>query len=115
VRDFDPNINLTYNDFNIITSNGGDVNHRANYDFWLGELRDADLLDVIGIQGHFTDANLSDITVLDELLTSYSRDFDAPIAITEFDLSSRDEQVQADFLRLLARLHDDRLQPIGCK
>ena len=99
VRDFDPNINLTYNDFNIITGNGGDVNHRANYDFWLGELRDADLLDVIGIQGHFTDANLSDISVLEDLLSSYNNDFGAPIAITEFDLSSNDEQVQADFLR----------------
>jgi len=99
VRDFDPNINLTYNDFNIITGNGGDVAHRANYDFWLGELRDANLLDVIGIQGHFTDASLSDISVLDDLLSSYSDDFGAPVAITEFDLSSNDEQVQADFLR----------------
>ena len=99
VRDFDSNINLTYNDFDIFTANGGDVSHRANFDFWLGELRDADLLDVIGIQGHFTDGNLSDISVLEDLIQSYSNDFGAPIAITEFDLNSRDEQVQADFLR----------------
>ena len=65
----------------------------------MGELHDANLLDVIGIQGHFTDASLSDISVLDDLLSSYSDDFGAPVAITEFDLSSNDEQVQADFLR----------------
>ena len=99
VRDFDPNINLTYNDYGIFTNNGGNVNHRANFDFWLGELVDASLLDVIGIQSHFSDASLTDISVLEGLITSYNTQFNTPIAITEFDLNSRDEQVQADYLR----------------
>ncbi len=99
VRDFDPNILLTYNDYSIFTNNGGDANHRANFDFWLGELRDANLLDVIGIQSHFTDAGLTDIPVLEGLINSYNTQFNATIAITEFDLESKDEQVQADYLR----------------
>ena len=99
IRDFDPNIKLAYNDYSIFTNNGGDVNHRANFDFWLGELSNANLLDVIGIQSHFSDAGLTDMLVLEQLITSYNTQFGATIAITEFDLDSRDEQVQADFLR----------------
>ncbi len=99
VRDFDPNIQLTYNDYSIFTNNGGDSTHRANFDFWLGELRDSNLLDVIGIQSHFTDASLTDISVLEGLINSYNTQFGATIAITEFDLNTNDEQVQADYLR----------------
>lgn len=99
IADFDPNIQLTYNDYSIFTNNGGDANHRANFDFWLGELADANLLDVIGVQSHFTDASLTDISVLEGLITSYNTNFGATIAITEFDVNSGDEQVQADYLR----------------
>ena len=99
VRDYDPTIQLTLNDYHIFTSNGTNTAHRADFDYWLGELRDLGLLDVIGEQSHYNDSNLTDIGVLAQLVTSYSTQFNAPVAITEFDMDSNDEQLQADYLR----------------
>ena len=99
VRDFDPNIKLTLNDFGIFASNGGDTGHRDDFDYWLGLLNDEGLLDVIGEQSHYSDSNLTDISVFADLLDEYSTEFDAPIAITEFDVNTKDQQLQADYLR----------------
>ncbi|MEM8735996.1 MAG: endo-1,4-beta-xylanase, partial [Planctomycetota bacterium] len=99
VRDFDPNIKLTLNDFGIFSNNGNNGGHRENFDYWLGLLNDANLLDVIGEQSHYSDASLTDITVLESLINEYHTEFNAPIAITEFDVNTRDEQLQADYLR----------------
>ena len=99
VRDFDPDIKLTLNDFNIFTSNGNDVAHRNDFEFWLGLLNNANLLDVIGIQSHFSSNGLTDIDVLEGLITDYDTQFGKTIAITEFDVATFDEQLQADYLR----------------
>ena len=99
VRDFDSNIKLTLNDYGIFSLNGGNTNHRANFDYWLGLLNDQGLLDVIGEQSHYNDASLTDIAVLGQLIVDYNSQFLAPIAITEFDIDSKDEQLQADYLR----------------
>ena len=99
MRDFDPDIKLTYNDFGIFAGNGSDAAHRVDFDYWLGLLNDADLLDVIGEQSHYNDANLTDISVLGDLITTYNTQFNQPIAITEFDVNSKNEQLQADYLR----------------
>ena len=99
VRDFDADIDLVLNDFGIFASNGTDTAHRADFEYWLGLLNDANLLDVIGEQGHYSDANLTDITVLGDLINTYNTQFDKPIAITEFDVNSTNEQLQADYLR----------------
>lgn len=99
VRDFDPTIRLTLNDFGIFASNGGNAGHRANFEYWLGLLSDANLLDVIGEQSHYSDASLTDIEVFGQLVTDYHTQFNASVAITEFDLNSPDEQLQADYMR----------------
>ncbi|MFK7769851.1 MAG: endo-1,4-beta-xylanase [Mariniblastus sp.] len=99
VRDFDPTIKLALNDYHIFSSNGANTDHRANFDDWLGQLRDLGLLDVIGEQSHYNEANLTNIETLGQLVTSYNSEFAAPIAITEFDVNTKDEQLQADYLR----------------
>ena len=99
VRDADPNALLTLNDYDIFSGNGNNVEHRNRFEFWLTTLAAVDLLDVIGEQGHYNDANLTDIAELGNLIARYNTDFDTPIAITEFDVDSLDEQLQADYLR----------------
>ena len=99
VRNFDPDIKLTLNDYNIYTGNGGDVVHRANFEYWLGLLNNAGLLDVIGVQSHFSSNDLTDIDVLQGLITAYDDQFGQTQAITEFDVATFDQQLQADYLR----------------
>ena len=99
VRDFDPNLILALNDFEIFAANGNNTAHRDSFDYWAGLLDDAGLLDVIGEQSHFQDSNLTDIPIVEDLIETYSTQFDATIAITEFDVNTKDEQLQADYLR----------------
>ena len=99
VRDHDSSIQLALNDYGIFTSNGSGTAHRDNFEYWLDKLNTADLLDVIGEQSHYNDANFTDIPVLATLVDEYYTEFNKPIAITEFDVDSRDEQLQADYLR----------------
>ena len=99
MRDADPNIKLVLNDFAIFASNGSNTNHRSNFDYWLGLLSAADLLDIIGEQSHYNDANLTDIDVLGTLIDDYHTQFSAAVAITEFDVDTADLQLQADYLR----------------
>ncbi|WP_165440680.1 endo-1,4-beta-xylanase [Rubripirellula amarantea] len=99
VRDYDPTIKLVLNDYHIFTSNGSDTAHRVNFDNWLTTLSNAGLLDVIGVQNHYGAGNLTDIVVLEQLVNSYYTQFNTPIVITEFDVNTEDEQLQADYLR----------------
>ncbi len=99
VRDFDPTIRLTLNDYNILTRNGANATHRQNFESWLEQLRATTLLDMIGVQGHFNDATLTDMDILSQLIADYDDRFNTPIAVTEFDLDSSDQQLQADYLR----------------
>lgn len=98
-RDADPNVDLALNDFQIFASNGNNTSHRNNFDGWLQQLADADLLDVIGEQSHYSETNLTDIDILGQLIDSYHTNYSAPVAITEFDVNSKDLQLQADYLR----------------
>jgi GH35 family endo-1,4-beta-xylanase len=99
VRDFDPDLQLVLNDFGIFSGNGGNAVHRSSFDDWLGLLNDASLLDVIGEQSHYSDSTLTDIPVFGQLVNEYNSAFNQPIAITEFDVTTSDEQLQADYLR----------------
>ncbi len=53
----------------------------------------------MGEQSHYSESNLTDIAVLGQLLQSYQSQFNLPIAISEFDVDSPNEQLQADYLR----------------
>ncbi len=99
VRDFDPSIQLALNDFGIFANNGSNTGHRDNFEYWLGLLNNAGLLDVIGEQSHYDDASLTDISVFGQLVNTYNTQFNAPIVISEFDVNTSDEQLQADYLR----------------
>ena len=99
IRDIDPDTRLALNDFGIFGSNGSNTEHRDNFEYWLGKLNDNNLLDVIGEQSHYNDANLTDIATFASLVTDMHSQFNVPIAITEFDMNSRDLQLQADYLR----------------
>jgi GH35 family endo-1,4-beta-xylanase len=98
-RDADPNVELALNDFQIFASNGNNTLHRNDFDSWLQLLSDANLLDVIGEQSHYGETNLTDIATLGQLITTYSTEYSAPVAITEFDVNTTDLQLQADYLR----------------
>ena len=98
-RQHDPSARLALNDYSIFARNGGDTEHRANFDAWLDRLKAASLVDVIGEQSHYSEAVLTDIDVLGRLIASYRDRYSLPIAITEYDLTTTDEQLQADYLR----------------
>lgn len=98
-RNNDPTAKRTLNDYDIFSRNGNNADHRANFDYWLGRLVDQNLIEIIGEQSHYNDASLTDIDVLGQLIQSYYAVYSRPIAITEFDVNSMNEQLQADYLR----------------
>lgn len=98
-KNTDPNATLGLNDYDIFTNNGNNAAHRANFDSWLTQLNDQALVDIIGEQSHYNDGNLTDIGIFGSLLDTYHNQFNLPIAITEFDVNSKDRQLQADYLR----------------
>jgi GH35 family endo-1,4-beta-xylanase len=98
VRNYDPTALRVLNDYDIFENNGQNTAHRANFNQWLAQLTAAGVLDGIGEQSHYTESNLTDIATFGALLGTYSA-YGLPIAITEFDVSTNDEQLQADYLR----------------
>lgn len=98
-RQHDPAGKRALNDYNIFARNGGNTAHRANFDAWLTLLTQQNLIEVIGEQSHYGEGNLTDIPVLGQLISGYHTQFNRPIAITEFDVNTTDEQLQADYLR----------------
>ena len=99
VGQISPNTKRALNDYDIFARNGGNTAHRTNFDYWLGRLDGANLIEIIGEQSHYSDGNLTDIEVLGSLISLYHTTYDLPIAITELDINSKDQQLQADYLR----------------
>lgn len=94
----DPEVKLYLNDYSIISSGGWDIAHQAGY------RRIIELLDSLGapveglgLQGHFQ-GRLTDperaLAILDRF-ANYGKD----LLITEFDIDTDDEQLQADYTR----------------
>ncbi len=98
-RASDPLARRTLNEYDIFSRNGGNTSHRANFDYWLGRLKSQNLIETIGEQSHYGEANLTDMSVLAQLIQTYSTTYGLPIAITEFDVNTSNEQLQADYLR----------------
>jgi GH35 family endo-1,4-beta-xylanase len=99
VRQSNPTVKRVLNDYDIFANNGNNDAHQANFDAWLGHLTAQNLIEVIGEQSHYNEGNLTDITTLATLITDYNTRFNRPIAVTEFDVNTKDEQLQADYLR----------------
>ena len=89
---------LFINDYSILESGGRDVVHQDHYFKTIKMLKDGGApLHGIGIQGHFSE-DLTAIPRLTEILDRFAT-FGLPIKITEFDLHTYDEQLQADYTR----------------
>lgn len=95
-----PDTPMYINDFGILTvGDRTDDEHQQFYFDTIRSLLDAGApVDGIGVQGHFGTANL---TAPDRILEIFDRFavFGLPIKITEYDLLSSDEDLQAKHLR----------------
>jgi GH35 family endo-1,4-beta-xylanase len=98
-RQYDANAKRVLNDYDIFAKNGGNTNHVTNFGEWLSLLKSQNLIETIGEQSHYNEGNLTDIPVLGNLINQYNTTYGLPIAITELDVNSKDEQFQADYLR----------------
>ena len=97
-READPEVTLYLNDYSIINNGGYDLPHQDGY------IRIANLLDSLGapldglgIQGHFNN-RLTDPERVFDVLDRFAA-LNKTLLITEFDVDTPDEQLQADYTR----------------
>jgi len=97
-RAADPDVTLYLNDYSIVNNGGYDLPHQDGY------IRIAKLLDSLGaplqglgIQGHFH----GQLTDPERVLQVFDRfaALNKKLLVTEFDVDTTDEQLQADYLR----------------
>ncbi|MBL0157036.1 MAG: endo-1,4-beta-xylanase [Bryobacterales bacterium] len=96
-REYDPDVKLFINDYNIIAANGANILHRNGYFDIITFLLSKDApVDGIGMQGHFGSPTAPEtmLRIIDRFAT-----FNKQIEITEFDFNSSDEELQAQFTR----------------
>ena len=94
----DPNLKLYINDYSIVSGGGMDRAHQAHYEKTIRFLLDNKApLHGIGVQSHFG-RSLTPPTRVLEILDRFAR-FGLPIQVTELDIDTDDEQLQADYLR----------------
>ncbi|MFN0124679.1 MAG: endo-1,4-beta-xylanase [Blastocatellia bacterium] len=96
-RRLDPLTKLYLNDYDILEADGSATQHQEYYlelARWL--LANGAPLDGVGIQGHF--ASPTPVSVMQSILDRYA-EISLPLAITEYDFNTPDEQLQADFTR----------------
>ncbi len=92
----DPDAKLYINDFNIVA--GDDTAHQDDYAATIKYLIDEGApVDGIGFQGHFP----SRVTPMDEVVARTERfaAFGKELEVTEFDINTSDEALQADYTR----------------
>ncbi len=96
-RDYDPDVKLFINDYNIIAANGANIAHRNGYFDIITFLLDKGApIDGLGMQGHFGSPTAPEtmLRIIDRFAT-----FNKQIEITEFDFNTSDEELQAQFTR----------------
>ncbi len=97
-RRHDPDVRLTLNDYAILSAGGTDFSHQAHFEKTLRFLKDSGApITGLGMQAHFG----STPTPPERMLAILDR-FAAlglDISITEHDIDTDDEQLQADFTR----------------
>ena len=96
-RRHDANATLFINDYGILSERGEKREHQDHYHQTIRDLlaRDAPL-EGIGIQGHFSEPTPPGKML--EILDRFG-EFGLPIAITEYDFRTKDEELQAQFFR----------------
>ena len=99
-REHAPGKTLFINDFGILTVGEKETDeHQDHYFETIKYLVDNDAeLDAIGMQGHFGSAGLTPPATLMRIFDRFAV-FDLPIMVTEYDLMTQDEQLQADYTR----------------
>ncbi|PKG98423.1 energy transducer TonB [Paraglaciecola sp. MB-3u-78] len=95
-----PEHKLYINDYSILSSAGSDTAHQQHYQDTIEYLFAQNApIDGIGLQSHFNDV-LTDITKVYSIIDRFHLAFpSASIRSTEFDVSTLDEQLQADYTR----------------
>jgi GH35 family endo-1,4-beta-xylanase len=97
-RKTDPDARLYINDYGILTAGGRiDTAHHKHYEKTIRFLLDKGApLEGIGLQSHF--GQITPPARVVEILDHYAK-FALPMQITEFDIDTTDEQIQADYTR----------------
>jgi GH35 family endo-1,4-beta-xylanase len=95
-----PDQKLYINDYSILSSAGSDSAHQQHYQDTIEYLTTQNApIDGIGLQSHFNDI-LTDIPKVYSIINRFHQAFPAAdIRSTEFDVSTLDEQLQADYTR----------------
>jgi GH35 family endo-1,4-beta-xylanase len=95
-----PDQKLYINDYSILSSGGSDAAHQQHYQDTIEYLTTQSApIDGIGLQSHFNDI-LTDIPKVYSIIERFHQAFpNVDIRSTEFDVSTLDEQLQADYTR----------------
>ena len=94
----DPDAVLYMNDYGMLSGGGMNEANLSTYEAMIRDFRDRGApVGGIGFQGHFG-GTLTDPARLVAVLERFSA-FGLPLQITEFDIDTADEAVQADYLR----------------
>jgi GH35 family endo-1,4-beta-xylanase len=97
-RRLDPDVRLTLNDFAILSEGGLDARHQDHFEKTLRFLKDGGApITGLGMQSHFGGTPTPPEKML-SILDRYAA-IGLDISITEHDIDSEDEQLQADFTR----------------
>ncbi len=97
-RQCDPNVKLTLNDYAILSAGGMDKSHQDHFEKTLRYLKDGGApITGLGMQGHFGGAPTPPARMLAILDRFAALGLD--ISITEHDIDTADERLQADFTR----------------
>lgn len=96
-RKHDDRPRLYINDYNILSAGGTDLAHRNHYAKTIRFLLDQGApVEAIGMQGHFGGPTPPELML--RILDRFA-EFQLPIAITEYDFNTKDEEMQARFFR----------------
>lgn len=95
-----PTEGLFLNDYSILSSQGRDIKHQQDYEETIRFLQDSGApITGMGMQGHFGETP-TDIERVYEILEHFHGEFpELDIRVTEFDINTRDEALQADYTR----------------
>ena len=97
-HEIDPKPRLLLNDYSILSAGGTDKAHQDHYEKTIQYVVDGGApISGIGLQSHFG-TDLTPPTKVYKLLNRYSR-FKLPLSITEHDINTNDQELQADYTR----------------
>lgn len=101
-KESDPEARLFINEFAILSDNGANLRKQNAYYHMIENLLSRGApVEGIGLQGHFDSATPPERML--EILDRFAR-LGLPIAITEYDFATQDEELQAQFTRDLMTL-----------